>query len=157
VIDWRIADAEPPSYAGTYGPGIMSGSAVISLVAVSGARSVDPIARYVVLPGSLPDVDPVVATSPGLVTTVPDTLVLYAASADWTCDYAHSVSTTVPPGFSTLVHLGDHGGDTCDWTWLQIETTTIHDPGRIDGITSTHTSAPACTGTAWTAAIAIEP
>jgi hypothetical protein len=37
VVAWKIAGGEPATYSGTYGGGIMSASATISLVAVSGA------------------------------------------------------------------------------------------------------------------------
>jgi hypothetical protein len=157
VVDWRIASQEPPTYAGLYGPGVASASAVIALVAVDGARAIDPITSYASAPDSAGDADPVVASSGGLTTTAADTLVLYAASADWTCSFSHDVTTSVPSGFTTLLHEGDHGNAGSDWTWLAIETGSVHDPGPTGTITSTQASTPACAGSAWTAAIAVAP
>lgn len=157
VVAWKIAASEPATYAGTYGSGIVSGSSVLALVAVSGARSVGPIADYLVSPtppGT--NTDPVIASSPGIDTTEPDTLVLFAASADWTCAMAHSVSASVPSGFTTLLHMGDQGNDDCDWTWLQIESMVQHASGPTGQISATQTSTPGCTGSGWTATIAIE-
>lgn len=157
VVDWRIASHEPPSYAGLYGPNIASASAVIALVAVDGARTINPITTYASAPDSAAPADPVVASSAGLTTTVPDTLVLYAASADWTCNFTHTVSASAPAGFATILHQGDHGDAGCDWTWLAIETTSVHDPGPTGPITGTQAGTPGCAGTAWTAVIAIAP
>lgn len=156
VVAWRIAAAEPESYAGSYGPGIVSGSSVLALVAVSGARSVNPIATYALVAPAQADTDPVDATSSGLVTTGSDTAIVFAASADWTCPVAHGVSSTLPAGFTSLLHEGDHGDDTCDWTWLQIATASQHAAGPTGPLSSTERGTPACTGSAWTAAIAIE-
>jgi hypothetical protein len=157
VVAWKLADHEPSTYAGTYGQGIVSGSSVLALVAITGARSVDPIADYLVTPTSGTDAMPVLARSTGVITRTPDTLVVFAANADWTCSGAHDVSATVPEGFSTLLHLGDQGSQTCDWTWLQIETMTQHAIGPTGPISTTQTSSTPCAGTGWTAALAISP
>lgn len=157
VVAFKVAGAEPSTYAGTYGQGIFSGSSVLALVAISGARSVDPITDYLATPTPGTNATPVVASSTGLITSSPDTLVVFAASADWACTASHVVSATVPPGFSTLLHRGDQGTDACDWTWLQIETMTQHVAGPTGQISSTQTSSTGCTGTGWTAALAIAP
>jgi hypothetical protein len=159
VVDWKIADAEPAIYAGTYGPGIVSASAVLALIAVSGVDPIAPISasQVAVATGSDVDVNPVTSTSLGVTTTAPNTLLLYAANADWNCYNVSTVSFTVPTGYRTLLQLSDHGNADKDWTAIQIEAGEQAVPGPTGPVSSTMTSTTECGATPWNVVLAIRP
>lgn len=159
AIDWKYAAGEPATYTGTYGPGIVSGSALIALVAIAGVTSLSPISGSSIATGGGAGVNPVMASSIGITTTVPDSLVLYATGSDWECYEVTDVTFTVPEGFTQLFLSSDRGGVMKDWTTFQIATRAMPEPGATGPITNTETStgSASCVATPWTAALAIEP
>lgn len=157
-VNWKIASSEPAAYTGTYGPGIVSASALLVLLAVSGADTIDD---HMFTYGAGTGTNPVSATSPGVTTSAPDSLVVYATGSDWECFEVTSVAFTVPAGFTQLFVSTDRGGiaNRKDWTAFQIATRPMSVPGATGAITSSETSdgSPQCLATPWTAAIVIPP
>jgi hypothetical protein len=157
AVATKIAASEPASYTGTYGPGIISGSAVIALLAIDNASG---ITAQEFTTGSGGGINPVVATSAGVTTTVPDSLVLHVTGADWQCYEVTDVTFTLPTGFSQLFLLTDRGSlITKDWTTMQIATQLQSAPGPTGTIMTTETSTgtAACVGTPWSAVLAVAP
>lgn len=160
AIDWKIADNEPAAYTGTYGPGIVSASSLLVLVAIPGADPVLPFEGSVDLTGSGTGTNPVQAMSPGVTTTVPNSLVLYATGSDWECFEVTDVTFTVPTDFTQLFVASDRGNTaTKDWTTFQIATRYMPTPGPTGTITNTETSTGTadCLATPWTSALVIRP
>ncbi len=154
VVAWKIAAGEPTSYAGAYGNGIGSSSAVLHLIAVSGASASSPINDFRTQFGSGTGADPVLATSPGVTTTVPGCLIIYAAGVDW--ESAPGSNTSVPPaGYTVIADLGDRGDMTWDWTSQHIATRLAPTAGPTGPITATFDGPHK--GLPWTAVIAIAP
>ena len=109
--------------------------------------------------GSGAGTNPVAAMSPGLATTVPDSLVMYMTGSDWECYEVTDVSFTVPADFTSLFVSSDRGGATKDWTVFQIDERTLPVPASTGPIASTETSTgtAACVATPFTAVLAIAP
>jgi len=154
VVAWKVASGEPASYAGNYGSGIGSSSAVIHLVAVSGAHRTSPINDFRATVGSGAGTDPVLATSPGVTTSVPGCLIVYAAGVDWQ-SAPGSNTFSAPSGYTVIAELGDRGDMTWDWTSQQIDTRVALAAGATGPITSSFDGTQI--GTPWTAVIAIAP
>jgi hypothetical protein len=159
AIDSKIADHEPAAYTGTYGPGIISGSSLLALVAIDHTAGTDPIEASMMTTGSGAGTNPVATVSPGLATTVADSLVLYVTGSDWQCYEVTDVSFTVPAEFTSLFASSDRGGVMKDWTTFQIDERLVPEAGSTGPIASTETSTgtAACVATPWTAALAIAP
>lgn len=160
AIAYKIAANEPATYAGTYGPGIVSGSALIALLAIRGASSTTPVSDSTFVVDTGGGKNPVNATSPGVTTTVPGSLVLYATGSDWECFEVTDVTFSTPAGFTQLFASSDRGAlPAKDWTTFQIATQTLAVPGSTGQITSTESStgSSACLATPWTATLAITP
>lgn len=154
VVAWKIANQEPATYSGTYGPGLNSGSSTISLIAVSGVNRAAPINA------SISTFDPGAGTSPvvggviGVRTTVPNCAILYASGADWLGQVG--TNTFMPPsGYAPLAQIGDRGGSSWDWTSQQVAWTTQASAGDTGAIVGSMTGT--FTGTAWTVVLAIAP
>lgn len=161
AVDWKIASGEPAMYTGVYGPNIVSGSALLVLLAIDGAAPSAPIADRAIGNTVGAGVNPVTAVSPGVTAPVANTLVLYATGSDWECFQSSNVTFTVPSGFAPLFASTDRGGTDHgkDWTTFQVVQRALATPGPTGTITSTETSdGPAsCVATPWTAALAIVP
>jgi hypothetical protein len=153
VVAWKIASGEPATYTGSYGSGVNSGSAVISLIAVSGANRTTPINAFLAGYGSS-GASPTIATSPGVTTTVPNCTLLYAAGADW-LGTPGSNTFALPAGYSSLTQLGDRGDNNWDWTSQMVGWSPRAVAGATGAISGTLTSTTS--GIPWTAVVAIAP
>jgi hypothetical protein len=154
VIDYKIANNEPATVAGSYGVGIGSSAAVIALIAVSGADQTNPINAFLANDGNTTSSMPTVATSPGVTTTVSNCLIVYAAGADW-LGFGSSNTFSLPAGMSSLMAMGDHGNNMWDWTSQMVGWTAQLNPGATGSFTGTLTSSTP--GIPWTAVIAVAP
>ena len=114
AISWKIAANEPATYTGTYLPGIStSGAATITLLAIGGADPTTPIEAFVPYDQGKDDHDPIDVGSPGLTTTVDNSLLVYAAGADWHGEGGRN-TFTAPDGFTQVAAFGDRN---IDWDW----------------------------------------
>ena len=154
VVAWKLAKSEPATYSGVYGSGVGSGSATITLIAVSGANQTEPINAFLSEydPGTA--VTPVPAVSTGVTTTVPNCLLLYAAGSDWMGSPGTN-TFTLPTGFTSLTTIADRGGAMWDWTSQMIGSAPKPATGATGAISGSMEGT--FTGTAWTAVIAIAP
>ncbi len=154
VVAWKLAKGEPATYSGTYGSGVGSGSATITLIAVSGANQTAPINAFLSEydPGTA--VTPVPAVSTGVTTTVPNCLLVYAAGSDWMGSPGTN-TFTFPTGFTSLTTIADRGGSMWDWTSQMIGSAPKPATGASGAISGSMEGT--FTGTAWTAVIAIAP
>ncbi len=137
---------------------IHSAATTIALLAVTGydrARQ-KPIADsvYAIELGTTGTM-PSTATSPGVATTVLDTLVVWATGSDWLGTSGGSNTFTAPSGFTSLVTLGDHGNMMFDWTSEQIAYQVKAQPGMTGQIQGTLTGTGR--GTPWDVVLAIPP
>ncbi len=158
IVDWKIAAGEPGKYTGTFGNGVSSAAATIMLLAVTGydPARMTPIADsiYANEPG-MTGTMPSTATSPGVTTTVADTLLVWATGSDWLSAVGGSNTFTAPTGFTSLMTLGDHGNPMFDWTSEQIAYHVQTQPGFTGQIQGTLTGTVA--GTPWDVVLAIPP
>ncbi len=154
VVDWKIADHEPASYAGVYGQGIGSAAATISLLAVSGVDRLAPIDAMSATfqPGG--GMTPVVGASDGVTTHVPHCTLLYASGADWLGE-GGSNTFEPPAGFTLLAALGDHGNDHWQWTSQQVAFKSQDAAAATGPISGSLTGT--FNATAWTVVLAIAP
>jgi len=158
AIAWRIAHQEPATYAGTYGPGIVSGSSVIALLGITGIDAAHPVTASLTTIGTGGPVNPVPTSSAGVTTTTPNSLVLYVDSADWDCFNVSTVSYTLPTGFRSLFEMSDQGtASPKDWTTFQIAMSSQAVPGPTGTIANVQTSTTTCNAIPWNVAIAISP
>jgi hypothetical protein len=113
VVGWKIAASEPSIYTGMYAPfASTSAAATISLIAVTGYDPANPI-EFAVQTDHDTATNPADTGSPGLTTTADNSLLIYAAGADWTpSDGTNTV--TLPDGYQQLASFGDR--DT-HWDW----------------------------------------
>jgi hypothetical protein len=120
VVDWKIADHEPATYAGQYGQGKGSSAATIALIAVTGYLDAAPInASAAANELGQEGAAPATATSDGVNTSVPNTTLIWAYGSDWLGSPGNN--TFAPPaGFTELVAFGDHGGNGWDWTSQEV-------------------------------------
>ncbi len=155
MISWKIANNEPVQYNGVYGPGIISGSAAITLLAISGANNSTPINATNFHYDVGVDTAPVVSTSTGVTTTVNNCTIIYASGVDWVNTPGSSVFTQ-PAGYSMITHLGDNGTDSWDWTSQQVSYLKKPTSGATGALSSID-SAGVSVGIGWSAVIAIAP
>jgi hypothetical protein len=151
---WKIASSEPASYSGNYGSGNGSGSAVLSLIAVSGANKTTPINTFLDSHGST-GASPTVAASAGVTTTVPGCALLYAAGADWLNSSGGSTTFGLPTGYSSLMQTGDHGNSSFDWTSQMVGWTSQANAGASGSISGTFGGT--VDGIPWSVVIAVAP
>jgi hypothetical protein len=154
VVQYKIANNEPAQYSGAYGQGNGSGSATISLIAVSGVAA-NPINNTMVsFDPSTVTMTPVIGQSTGVTTTVPGCAILYMSGADWY--NTPGMNTFTPPsGYTPLAQIGDHGNNMWDWTSQQVAYTiqpTAGPTGTISG-----TMLGTFQGNAWTVIVAVAP
>jgi hypothetical protein len=156
VAAWKIAASnEPASYSGNYGVGNGSGSAVLSLIAVSGANQTTPINAFLDNNANASQARPTVATSPGVTTTVPNCALIYAAGADWLDSSGGSTTFALPSGYSSLMQIGDHGNNSFDWTSQMMAWTTQTNAGATGSISGTFNGT--VDGIPWAIVIAVAP
>jgi hypothetical protein len=162
VAAWKIAGAsEPQYYTGTYKVGVSSSAAAtISLLAVTGYDPQDPIEIALPTDHQAPT-DPAVIDSAGIRTTKDNSLVIFAAGADWNPENGTS-SVVLPSGFQQLTSFGDR--DThWDWTNQVVayrERATAGDTGPLTGTLSGLSYADNAThipGGGWDVVFAIAP
>jgi hypothetical protein len=158
VAGWKIANNEPATYAESYGTGINSGAAVITILAVSGVDAAHPIETSAYTIGSRQTQSPASVTSSGVATTAANSLLVFAGGVDWEQpDPLATATFTEPVGFLPLEELSDGGGITFDWTTLVISSMAVADPGAAVPRTATIASNPVRTGIPWAVEIAIAP
>jgi hypothetical protein len=160
VFGYKIAASEPTLYTGTYGPSSTSAAATVSLVAVTGYDPVVPI--NVSLPWDYPDdADPANISTPGVTTTVDNTLLIYAAGVDWHGEDGQN--TYVPPdGFTMITTLGD---EVTKWQWTsQMIASKVQPASGATGMLADTTlgvksadTAVHIPGAGWTVLVAIAP
>lgn len=155
TVSWKIANNEPSKYTGTYGPGIASGSSTITLLAISGAHPTNPIDMFQETYGATSAQNPVIPTSPGVTTTKTNTLLVFAAGADW-LNQTGSNTFVLPPGFTQLAAFGDHGNSQWDWTSQMIGTKPMPAAGAT-GTLSGELDAATINGYPWAVVVAIAP
>ena len=159
VVAWKIAGAsEPATYSNTYGPGIGSSAAAITLIAIAGANPADPIPVFSSA-FTTTDSDPVPAPSAGLATTAANTTLIYAAGADWRGE-AGTNTFDIPSGFTKLTAFGDKGDTTFDWTSQMVAYAVqpqIGDTGAIKGQLHGLIGATPVVGTGWAVVLAVPP
>lgn len=154
VVSYKIADHEPSKYTGTYGQGNGSGSSVIALVAVSGARSAMPVDDSLASFSSAAGTSPVLGSSTGVVTTTANCALVLAGGVDW-LGQGGTNSFTLPSGFTSLSQLGDHGTFAWDWTSQQVSWSTQATAGATG--TVSWSAMGSQSGQAWTVLVAVAP
>ena len=157
-VSWKIADNEPAAYTGSYGAGVGSSAATITLLAIAGADPTNPIHAFV--PELAPSpTTPVAALSPGVTTTVPGCTLIYAAGADW-LQQTGAYAAMLPADLTELASFGDVGGAAFDWTTQVVAYRGLPAIGGSAPIAATlvgtHNMTPVA-GHAWTVAIAVAP
>jgi hypothetical protein len=154
VINYKIASDEPNAYVGTYGAGVGSSAATITLIAVSNVDPISPVGNSKVVfdPGA--GTSPVVGTVEGVITTAPNSLLIYAIGSDWLGE-GGSNTFTPPDGYTALTSIGDLGGASWTWTSQAIAYSIQIDPGSTGLVSGTLTGTQL--GIAWNALIAIAP
>lgn len=154
VVAWKIANNEPATYTGSYGSNNGSGSVSATLLAVSGVNPSAPIHASLSSFATGPSVDPVVAASVGVTTTVANCTLIHAAGADWATGPG-STTFSPPTGYTQLAALGDHGGATWDWSAHQITWATQATAGPSGAVTATFDGTHP--GLGWSVLVAIAP
>jgi hypothetical protein len=154
VVAYKIAHSEPPKYTGTYGAGNGSGSSVIALIAVSGARSAMPIDNSLASFSSAAGTSPVLGSSNGFVTTTANCTLVLAGGVDWLGQNGTN-TFTLPSGFTSLSQLGDHGTAAWDWTSQQVSWSTQPTAGATG--TVNWSAMGSQNGQSWTVLIAVAP
>jgi hypothetical protein len=154
VVAYKLASHEPTKYAGTYGSGIGSSSAAISLIAVTGASTVMPVDNSLASFSSAAAMSPVNGGSTGLVTTVPGCTLLLASGVDWSA--AGGTNTfTLPSRFASLSQLGDHGDLGWDWTSQQVSWAPQASAGATGAVN--WSASGSHSGQSWTVLVAVAP
>jgi hypothetical protein len=157
-VDWKIANNEPATYSGVYGPGIGSSAAAISLIAISGANASTVLngTNSTFTFGAGGGVNPVTANTAGLTTTVNNSTLIHLSGADWQC-FGFTSTTTLPASFLSLVSMGDRGAtNTWDWSNLSVAYKTQATAGAT-GALNTSFTAPGCLSLGWVGLIAVAP
>jgi len=154
VVSWKIANNEPPKYTGIYGSGNGSGSAVIALIAVSGASSVMPVDNSLATFSSAAGMSPVVGSATGFSTTAANCTLILAGGVDW-LGQGGTNTFTLPNGFTKLSQLGDHGTMAWDWTSQQVAWSTQAAAGATGNVDWSATGS--YNGQAWTVLVAVAP
>ena len=155
VVAYKIASGEPAKYSGTYGVGNGSGSATITLIAVSGANKTKPIDDSLAGFSSAAGTTPVAGGSAGVVTTSPSCALILASGADW-LGAGGTNNWTLPGGFTSLAQFGDHGTLAWDWTSQQVSWAPEAAAGPTGTISWSATGSPQ-NGQPWTVLIAVAP
>lgn len=160
TVGWKIAAGEPGTYSNSYASMNTSGAATVTLVAITGYNPGQPINAS--LPIAYPDdADPAVTTSPGVTTTVDNTLLVYAAGVDWHGQDGKNTNQ-LPDGFSTLTFIGDRN---TEWEWTsQVVATKIQSTagptgelaGSMAGVKSADDTVH-IPGAGWDVVLAIAP
>ena len=158
IAGWKIASGETSPYAETYGNGIVSGNAVITIIGVTGADATTPIENSAYTLGTDNQQSPAMLGTNGVATTRPDSLLIFAGGVDWDQpDPLANATFTEPPGFTVLDELSDSGGVSFDWTTLMVSSMEVAAAGPAVAKTATVASNPVRPGTPWTVEIAIAP
>jgi hypothetical protein len=161
VVGYKVATAEPALLTGMYQGGIgSSAAATLSLIAITGYDAANPI-EFALKTDHQTATDPADIGSPGITTTAANSLLLYAAGADWTPN--DGKNTFDPPsGFTTLTAIGDR--DThWDWTCQGIAYKVQAEAGPTGPIADTLTGLNFSNGTThipgggWSVLVAIAP
>lgn len=139
VVAWKIAgSAEPTYYAGTYDTAVSSSAAAtISLLAVTGYNQLQPIDTVLETDHQTPT-DPADIGSPGITTTVANSLLIFAGGADWTPENGTN-TYAAPDGFDLLTSVGDRNTH-WDWTCQVISYKFQAAAGPTGPLTSTLTA-----------------
>jgi len=156
VAGYKRAHGEASSYSASYGgTNIVSASAVIMLLAVTGYDPAQPVSSAIDMPGAV-GVHPVPLA--GDVTTVrANSLLVFAGGADWLSGTGANLTQTPPPGYTTIEAITDRGGSSVTWTSQLVAykvQPTVGDTGQHTG---SITPAPAIDGMPWTIELVIPP
>ena len=114
VIAWKIATAAEPSYyVGTYTSAAQtSAAATITLISVTGYNPQLPISVWLPTDHYAPT-DPADTSSAGITTTADNSMLIFAAGADWTPN-GGSNTYVLPADFQLLTSVGDRN---THWDW----------------------------------------
>jgi hypothetical protein len=135
VIEMKIADHEPSEYVGTYKDiGTMnSGASIVTLLAVSGADPMTPIADTDIFV-DIDYFDTARGKVSGVVTTRPDSTLIYVNSGDWLSMGSGQGFFVEPPGFTKILEMGDHGDNSFDWGTMEISSMAEHAVGPVPDV-----------------------
>lgn len=161
VVGWKIAAGEPIYYTGTYTMGVSSSAAAtISLLAVTGYAPALPIETYQQTDHQAAT-DPADVGSAGITTTADNSLLIFAAGADWTPNNGMNMFQA-PSDFQVLTEIGDRQTH-WDWTSQALAYKYQAQAGPSGPLTSTLTAtsypdgATHIPGGGWSVLFAIAP
>lgn len=162
LIAWKIADGtEPVQLTGTYNTAISSShAATVSLLAITGYDTANPIEAFLPTDHQTPT-DPADVGSTGIVTTIDNSLLIYAAGADWTPNNGMNAAS-LPSDYTLLTSVGDRKTH-WDWTCQVIAQTYQAQAGATGAVMNTLTGINYSDGTThipgggWAVLLAIAP
>lgn len=161
VVGWKIAAGEPALYAESYQfTGKNGGSTTVSLVAVTGYDPQAPINAFRAWDYPT-NTDPVDISSPGLTTTADNSLLVFAAGADWVGENGFE-TVTEPDGFTKVTSFGDMN-DRFDWSTEYIASKVQPAAGPTGAIVASTSAVNISDGTVripgagWDVVVAIAP
>lgn len=148
VVAWKIANNEPATYSGAYGAGLISGSSVITLVAIGGVNPTTPIvASWFGNGGATNSLTPAGVTA-SLIAPVANCIAVYMGGVDWNVTPG-SNTFIAPSGYTILAQLGDRGGGTWDWTSQMVAYKTLFSAGPTGAVTGSYSTGSAPGGVPW--------
>jgi hypothetical protein len=157
VVFTKVATAtEPDHYAGTL-LNISSGAFTVSLLAIPKAGNFAIQHRFAPQCGSAGGCgeNPVHQVADPVTTTVANTMVIYAAGADW-LDQTDTFASTPPDGYMPLASFGDRDNQDFWWATEQLAYKIYDVPQTTPALMGTTTSG-STNGQAWALTMAIEP
>lgn len=157
VVFTKVATAaEPDHYEGAIFS-VSSGACTVSLLAVPKAGNFTVQHRFAPQCGSAGGCgeNPVHQLADPVTTNVANTMVIYAAGADW-LDQTDTFATTPPDGFAPLASFGDKDNQDFWWTNQQIAYK-IYDVPQTTPLLMGSTATGSTNGQSWALTIAIEP
>lgn len=162
LIAWKIATgSEPVQISGTYNMAVSSShAATVSLLAITGYDPANPIEAFLPTDHQTAT-DPADVGSTGIVTTVDNSLLIYAAGADWTPNNGTNAAS-LPSDYTLVTSIADR--DThWDWTSQVIGSAYKAQAGATGALTNTLTGINFSDGTThipgggWAVLLAITP
>jgi hypothetical protein len=155
VVFTKTATAsEPDHYEGAI-LAVSSGACTVTLLAIPKAGNISVQHRVAPTCGSGCGENPVINIADPVTTTVDNTMVIFAAGADW-LDQTAMLSTMAPTGYTTLASFGDRDAQDFWWTTQLVAYTIYTDPQTTPTLMGSTTSS-SINGESWAVTIAIEP
>lgn len=157
VVFTKVAGAAEPSHYGGAIDNVSSGAFTVSLLAIAKAGSFAIQHRTAPMCGSAGGCgeNPVMNIADPVTTTVANTLVLFAAGADW-LDQTATLTTMAPTDYTMLASFGDRDNQDFWWTTQFIAYKLYGAPQTTPTLTGSTTSSH-INGQSWALTIAIEP